>query len=308
MEASLTAAIPYAAIQASEHLKLWGAFGYGAGEVTLEPAVGESLDSDISWTMAAAGARSDLLPPPAEGSGPALALISDAFWARTSSEKTPRMRASDSDATRLRLGLEGSWRIATEGGGHLTPKLEIGARHDGGDAETGFGMELGGGLAWSDPALGMNLDLSGRTLIAHGSDDLEDRGFAASLVFDPDPASRRGLSLTLTQDWGGAAQGGLDALFAPDPLDRRNGGGEAVARWTAEAAYGFPAFGGRFTGSPHVGLGLATATRDYTLGWRLTPAANANTPDLSFGAMAMRRESETAQPEHSVGFEATFRW
>ncbi len=308
VEASLTAAIPYAAIQASERLKLWGALGYGAGEVTLEPAMGESLDSDISWTMAAAGARSDLLPPPAEGSGPALALISDAFWARTSSEKTPRLAASDSDATRLRLGLEGSWRIATEGGGHLTPKLEIGARHDGGDAETGFGMEFGGGLAWSDPALGMSLDLSGRTLIAHGSDDLEDRGFAASLVFDPDPASRRGLSLTLTQDWGGAAQGGLDALFAPDPLDRRSGGDETTARWTAEAAYGFPAFGGRFTGSPHVGLGLATATRDYTLGWRLAPAANANAPDLSFGVQATRRESETAQPEHSAGFEAAFRW
>ena len=308
VEASLTAAIPYAAIQASERLKLWGALGYGTGEITLEPAKGGALDSDISWTMAAAGARSDLLPPPAEGSGPALALISDAFWARTRSETTQELAASDSDANRLRLGLEGSWRIATEGDGHLTPKLEIGARHDGGDAETGFGVELGGGLAWSDPALGLSLDLSGRTLIAHGSDDLEDRGFAASMVFDPDPASQRGPSLTLTQDWGGAARGGLDALFAPDPLDRRSGDGEATARWTAEAAYGFPAFGGRFTGSPHVGLGLATATRDYTLGWRLAPAANANAPDLSFGAKAMRRESETAQPEHSIGFEATFRW
>ena len=48
--------------------------------------------------------------------------------------------------TRLRLGLEGGYRIATEGGGHVTPKLEAGMRQDGGDAETGFGVELGGGL------------------------------------------------------------------------------------------------------------------------------------------------------------------
>ena len=316
VEATLTAALPYAAIQASERLKLWGAAGYGTGEVTLKPEVGGSLSSDIAWTMAAAGLRGDVIAPPAEGSGPALAVTSDALWARTSSDKTHELAASDSDVTRLRLGLEGSYRIATEGGGHLTPKLEAGMRHDGGDAETGFGVELGGGLAWVDPALGLSLDVSGRTLIAHGNDDLKDRGYAASLAFDPDPATKRGPSLTLTQDWGGQAKGGLDALFTPQTLDRRGGSGEAAARWRAEAAWGFPAFSGRFTGSPHVGLGLATGARDYSVGWRLTPAApsagsgqaNANAPDISFGVKATRRENDWTEPEHSVGFEAVARW
>ena len=309
VEASLTAAVPYAAIQASERLKLWGAAGYGTGEVTLKPDLGgRALTADISWTMAAAGVRGDVIAPPAKGSGPALAVTSDALWARTSSDKTHELAASDSDVTRLRLGLEGSYRIATESGGHLTPKLEIGARHDGGDAETGFGVELGGGLAWVDPALGLSLDVSGRTLIAHGNDDLKDRGFAASLAFDPDPATARGPSLTLTQDWGGQAKGGLDALFTPQTLDRRGGGGEATARWRAEAAWGFPAFSGRFTGSPHVGLGLATGARDYSVGWRLTPAANANAPDISFGLKATRRENDWTEPEHTMGFEAIARW
>ena len=308
VEASLTAALPYAAIQATERLKLWGAAGYGTGEVTLKPEVGGSLTADISWTMAAAGMRNDLIPLSREGSGLALAVTSDALWARTSSDKTHELAASDSDVTRLRLGLEGSYRIATEGGGHVTPKLEAGMRHDGGDAETGFGVELGGGLAWVDPALGLSLDVSGRTLIAHGNDDLKDRGFAASLAFDPDPASERGLSLALRQEMGGQARGGLDALFRADPLEDRTGSGETAARWTAEAAYGLPVFGGRFTGSPHVGLGLATAARDYSVGWRLTPAANANAPDISFGVRATRRESDTAMPEHTVGFEINARW
>ena len=235
-------------------------------------------------------------------------MTSDALWARTSSDKTHELAASDSDVTRLRLGLEGSYRIATEGGGHVTPKLEAGMRHDGGDAETGFGVELGGGLAWVDPALGLSLDVSGRTLVAHGNDDLKDRGFAASLAFDPDPASERGLSLALRQEMGGQAKGGLDALFRADPLEDRTGSGETAARWQAEAAYGFPAFSGRFTGSPHVGLGLATGARDYSVGWRLTPAANANAPDISFGVRATRRESDTAMPEHTVGFEINARW
>ncbi len=307
VEASLTAAIPYAALQASERLKLWGAAGYGTGEVTLKTALGGSYSSDTTWSMAAAGLRGDLLAPPAEGSGPALAVTSDALWTRSSSEKTRDLAASDSDATRLRLGLEGSYRMALEGGGHLTPKLEIGARHDGGDAETGFGVELGGGIAWSDPALGLSLDVSGRTLIAHGNDDLKDRGYAASLAFDPDPATRRGPSLSLRQEFGGQASGGLDALFQPATLEDRTGS-EATSRWNMEAAYGFPAFGGRWTGSPHVGLGLATGARDYSVGWRLTPAANANAPDVSFGLRATRRESDTAQAEHTVGVSITARW
>ena len=308
VEASLTAAVPYAALEASERLKVWGAAGYGSGEVTLKPAMGGALASDITWTMAAAGARSALLGPPGgEGSGLALALTSDALWARTSSQMTHELSRSDSDVTRLRLGLEGRWRNALEGGGHFTPKLEAGMRHDGGDAETGFGIELGGGLAWSAPGLGLNLDLSGRTLLAHGDDDLKARGFAASMAFDPSPQSERGPSLSLGQSVGGQAAGGLDALFAVDPLEDRTGN-DAQSRWTAEAAWGFAAFGGRFTGSPHAGVGLSTGTRDYTLGWRLTPAVGANAPEVSFGARATRRERDAASPEHIIGLEAAARW
>ena len=322
VEASLTAAVPYAALQASERLKLWGAAGYGTGEVTLKTALGGRYGADTSWSMAAAGLRGDLLAPPAEGSGPALAVTSDALWARTSSEKTHDLAASDSDVTRLRLGLEGSYRVALESlsragrgnggspgsgsGASLVPKLEVGARRDGGDAETGFGVELGAGLAWSDPALGLSLDLSGRTLLAHEDGELEDRGVSAALAFDPSPETERGPSLSLRQDWGGQSAGGLDALFTPAPLEDRTGS-EPAGRWALEAAFGFPAFGGRWTGSPHAGLGLATGARDYSLGWRLTPESR-NAPDLSFGLHATRRESDTGAPEHALGFEARLRW
>ncbi len=307
VESSLTAAVPYGAIRVSERLKLWGALGYGTGEVTLEPEVGGSLRSDLTWTMASAGLRGDVIAPPAQGSGPALAITSDALWSRTESDRTSELAASDSDVTRLRLGLEGSWRIATEGGGHVTPKVELGLRRDGGDAESGSGVEVGGGIAWVDPSLGLSLDLSGRTLITHEADDLEDRGFAASLAFDPDPASERGLSLALRQEMGGQAEGGLDALFRADPLEDRTGSGETAARWTVEAAYGFPALGGRFMGSPHAGFGFMGDGRDLTVGWRLSRVSS-GVPDLSFGVRATRRESMGAAPAHAAGFEMTVRW
>ena len=68
-----------------------------------------------------------------------------------------------------------------------------------------------------------------------------------------------------------------------------------------------PIFGGRFTGSPHVGLGLGTGARDYSVGWRLTPEGAA-APELSFGFKATRTESDTTEAEHTVGFEASVRF
>ncbi len=298
VESSLTAAIPYASLRASERLRLWGAAGFGTGDAELKAGDGQTMKADTDWRMAAGGLRGGLLGDP--GGGPALAVTSDALWARTGSDR------AESDVTRLRLGLEGSYHMELEGGASLTPKLELGARHDGGDAGTGFGMEVGGGVAWAAPALGLSFDIEGRTLVAHEAEGLEDSGFAASLAFDPDPATQRGPSLSLRQDFGGRANGGLDALFANDPLADRTGSG-AESRWTAEAAYGFPALGGRFTASPHVGLGLSNTARDYTLGWRLTPEG-AGAPDFSFGVSATRREGDREAPEQRVGFEIRTSW
>ena len=320
VESSLAAAVPWAAWRASRRLTLWGAAGHGAGEMMLTPEDETAKKTDIDWSMAAAGARGALVEPASDGpgsgsgAGPTLDLVSDALWTRTASEKAANLAPASARTTRLRLGLEAGWRVALEGGGAVVPKLSAGARQDGGDAETGFGVELGGGIAWTDPALGLKLDVEGRTLLAHEADGLKDRGFSAGLAFDPDPATQRGPSLTLRQDWGGQANGGLDALFAPDPLEDRSGS-EEKSRWTVEGAWGFPAFGNRFTGSPHAAVGLATRTRDYTVGWRLTPAAapsagaaQAAAPDLSFGLRATRGESDTAAREHRVGIEVRARW
>ena len=311
VESTLTSVVPYGSLKASDRIGIWGAFGHGTGEVFLKPqtiASGDTLASDITWTMASAGMRGDLLQRQGEN-GPALALTADALWARTESDGTRELAGSDSDATRLRLGLEGSWRLALGGGGHLTPKLELGLRHDGGDAETGSGIELGGGVSWSSPVAGIRLDISGRTLVSHDDDDLEDRGFSADLSFDPDGNTRRGPSFSLRQELGGQSEGGLDALFAAGPLEGRAGAsaGDEENRWTMEAAYGFPAFSGRYTGSPHAGMGISGDTRDWSVGWRLTPESG-SAADLSFGVKATRRETDDTVPENIFGFEASLRW
>ena len=298
VKTSLTALVPYASIQTSERLRLWAALGYGTGEVTLKPKMGGSITADTSWQMAAAGLRAEL----AGSAGVYIALTSDALWSRTRSEKTHALAASDATVTRLRAGLEASWQVDLANGARLTPGLEIGARHDGGDAETGAGIEVGGSLAWTDPASGFSMDLSARKLIAHDDDDFAEHGLAASFTFDPRPDSARGLSVSLRQD-SGEATGGVDTLFMPQALERQDTGSTAT---TAEAAYGLAALAGRFTIAPHARLRMDDASRDTTLGLRLTPERGA--PDLSLGLEATRREHGAAAPVHGVGLGVSVRW
>ena len=42
-----------------------------------------------------------------------------------------------------------------------------GLRHDGGDAETGTGVGLGGRVSYTDPDPGLSLEAKGRALVAY---------------------------------------------------------------------------------------------------------------------------------------------
>ena len=68
-------------------------------------------------------------------------------------------------------------------------------------------------------------------------------------------------------------------------------------------------FGGRFTGTPEIGLGLSEAGRDYSLGWRLSRAGSgAGSLDLSVEARRRESANDDVPPEHGIGFAATARW
>ena len=218
VSSSVTGLYPYGRFMVNPRVTLWGVAGYGAGTLTLTPKTLETdmkdspIRTGMALTMAAAGVRGVAFAAPAEG-GFELAVTSDAMVARTSSEKTAGLVAAEAEAIRLRLGLEGSWRGIALGGGALTPRLETAMRHDGGDAETGFGLDLGGGLAWSHPVSGISADLSGRGLLTHEAGGFRERGLSGSFAWDPGQGSGRGPKLALTQTLGASASGGMDALL-----------------------------------------------------------------------------------------------
>ena len=320
VEATLTGVYPYAGLTLTDRLSAWAAAGYGAGEVRVTPEGVAAMTADLAMSMGAAGLRSELLKPE-NGEGLALAVKGDARFTRTSSKAVGsgdgKLEAADADVWLLRTGIEGARRFALGDGGDgaaVTPSFELGLRLDGGDAETGVGADMGGGLAFADPRRGLVFESRARGLIAHEASGFREWGASVSFGFDPRPETERGLSLSLTQSWGASPTGGMDSLLGRETLAglaANDDGGrfEASSRLEGELGYGLAAFGGAFTGTPNIGFGLSDNARDYRLGWRLTSAVPGD-PGFEVSLDATRRETanDDTPAEHGIMLRGTIRW
>ncbi len=315
VSSALTGLYPYGRYALNDRVTVWGTAGYGAGTLTLTPEGDEPIETDMDLKMAAAGLRGVVVRAPA-GGGPELAVKTDAMMVQTSSDAVAGdLSAADAEVTRLRLGLEGSWRGVKLGTGTLEPRLEVGLRQDGGDAETGLGLDLGGGLAWSDPETGIRAEVSGRGLLTHESAGFRQRGFAGSLGWDPRPGSARGPSLTLRQTLGLSASGGADALLNRGTLEglAANDDGNELDRRRLELkfGYGFAAVGDRFTSAPELGFGMSEGHREYSLGWRLARdprPGDIGSLELLFEARRQESANDNDPPEHRLGFRIAARF
>ena len=273
VSSSLSGVYPYIGYELDRHLSVWMAAGYGAGELTLSEDVGQRYKTDMGMIMGAAGLRGQpVARPGAEGF--ALAATADGLYLRATSERTAGMAAAAAQVTRMRVGLDGSYGLTLADGAALTPSVELGLRHDAGDAERGLGLEAGAGLDWSDPARGLSATLKARGLMAHAADDFRDWGVSGSLRYETDPSSRQGLWVAVRQSYGSAAEGGTSRLLEPEawtaPAAHRNG--LAGLHLDTEAGYGFALADGRFIGAPYAGIGLSGGAREHRLGYRLSLA------------------------------------
>ena len=300
ISAALTGLYPWFSHALTDRLEAWGAAGYGAGSLTLEPGYGPAIRTDLDLWMAAAGLRGTIVGPGSvsPGSGPGaggpgggpfgrltLTAKTDAMIAGTSTDAVSgsspggRLAEEEAEATRLRLGLEGALPVALGDGAVLTPGFELGVRHDGGDAETGFGADIGASLSWTDPKRGLSAKLLGRGLLVHEADGFRERGLSGAFSWDP-VEGERGPRVSLTQTVGGASSGGAEALLgrttmeglaANDNLPGSGTGGDDLRSRRLDLAlgYGFGVLDDRWTAIPELGLGLADTGRDQRLGWRL---------------------------------------
>ena len=313
VESTLTALFPYARYALSERVSVWGMAGYGEGTLTLTPEGQAPMRPDMDLVMGAVGARGVLVEGGTEG--PTLAATSDAFAVRTSTDAVSasgagKLAAAQADVTRVRLALEGSQPVRLGGDAVLTPSLEFGVRHDGGDAETGFGADIGVGLALTAPSRGLSAEIRARGLLTHEADGMREWGVSGTLAWDPAPDSDRGLSLSLSQTVGAQASGGADALLARPTLaglGAEEDEGPLGRRFDARLGYGLGVFDDRWTATPELGLGLSDTGRELRLGWRLTERVAAGLA-FELGVEGTRRESVdgAANPEH--GLEVGLGW
>ena len=307
---SVTGLCPWMGYTLSDRVSVWGVTGYGKGALTLTPGEAAALRTGLSMAMAAAGLRGELTDSMVAGFG--LAFKADALWVGTAIDGVEgpggNLAATSAVVTRYRTALEASRGYRFQRGLSLQPSLEVGLRRDGGDAETGAGVDIGGGLIVSDAATGLSADFRVRMLLAHQDEEFRERGMSVSFGYNPTPSTPLVFMAKLTPSWGGQATSGAQALWGQETMAGMAAGGPAAGgRLEAELGYGMPV-GGRLVGMPSFGIGASGHGRDYRLVYGLTVAQD-GAMHFELGIDANRRESPSqGTAEHGVLGRLTARW
>ena len=303
MESTLTMVHPYVSYAPSHRVRVWGMVGYGSGSLRLMG--GEWISTGVDLAMGALGVRGELLDPLRSSSRMGLAIRSDALWTATSSTPVEgRLAAAEAITRRLRLVLEVSRPLALAEGGTLMPVVEVGLRHDGGNAETGSGVEVGGRLGYAS-SWGLSAEFSLRALMAHEASDYREWSASALLRFDPGQEDL-GLAASLQPAWG-TGQDGAGTLW-DRPYNRSLAtSGDALAPEShvdAELGYGLRTLKGAGILTPYARATLAAGHENV---WRVgTRLALRNSLDIRLEATHRQRYDDASAQE--LALLATLPW
>ena len=298
VELDLTSVFPYARWSLAE-MDLWGVAGVGAGRLELTDSFGGN-QSDMTMQMAAAGARRTVRS--AGERGISLAAKADAFAVRLASEARglgtqavgDDLPAVNARAGRLRVALEAGYVHTLASGAVLRPTVDLGARLDSGDADSGAGVDLSGGVRYESPSGRLTLEGRGRVLLAHAASGFQEWA-AAGLVRLAPEAGGWGLSISVAPSWG-MASSRTGVLWDGDISGAQ---GEAGARVTTEIGYGLPAFNGLGLLTPWAGTELA---QDRERAWRAGMRLQLRS-DLALKLQGSRRENRDSEREQEVGMQ-----
>jgi len=221
IESGLTGIYPYLSYQSSEW-ELWASGGYGWGNVAVP-----RLDGDLISRFGVIGFRGDL----ASVRSTRLNYFGDVLL----TDGEVNIHGIRAEVIRVRLGMESSFQI-TNG---IRPYLEANVRQDGGDAETGIGLELGGGLRIAYPEWKIRGEIRSQGLILHSADGLTEWGISGSIqVGNPSD----GLSVQLRPSYG--PHQGM-ALYRQQTILEYGSPQSGIHRTELELGYGIPIRDGR---------------------------------------------------------------
>ena len=298
---------PYVTWWSPMGLDLWATGGYGQGEIEIEDEEVGTHTSDTTLRLGSVGASGPLPIGDALIAGGTTTLRVKAQASLAQMEVAGHgslLQEQTIAAQRLRLALEGSHKRTLASGAQLAPSLEVGLRHDGGDGITGTGLELGGGLRYVDPALGLTLEGRGRVLAAY-DDAYKEWGASGLIRLDPGAAGQ-GLSLSLAPSYGQTASGVQrlwDQGLPQGPTQGPSPTQALTGRLEAEVGYGLTAFAGQGLVTPYGRLSLGGGTQQYRVGSRLELG-----PALRLSLEGTRQVTAVGQADHGIRLQVGWRF
>ena len=177
----------------------WATVGSGSGELEITTqglGISSQDTSDIDMQTLGAGSSMLLLT-----GATTLRLKGEIVQSSVDVDDSDGISEQSVDANRIRIAMEVGQSRRLDGGRIFEPSLEIGARFDGGDGETGGNAEIGGELRYRDPASRITLDGQVRTLL-----DYEEWGISGTVRVAAG-ADGQGLSFSMSPGYGNSGSG-----------------------------------------------------------------------------------------------------
>ena len=257
---------PYVNWSWSANSGVWTMASFGAGDVELSDPDMASEQAETSLLAFAAGIDLRLITAQ---SGFSLAVKGAAWTGQMDlDENASRISGLAVNVRRIQMSFEGAYRIGLASQGMFQPFVEAGVRGDGGDGQTGAGLEMGGGTRLALPSAGLRFTGQGRVLVAHKG-NVDEWGFGGMLSYSP--GGNTGPTLELGSStghmFGGTQKIWNDTAWLTGP----NRGGIGT-KFQSLLGYGFAVRAGTVTPYTGVELDRGVNTRmgaEYRFGNRL---------------------------------------
>ena len=275
--AGLTGIYPYMSYSRAGW-NVWLSAGAGHGQIEVP-----KLEGDLAARFGAVGVRGNLMSAGSVGfSYHGDLLVTDA-------------EVTEHDVTaevyRVRAGVEADVRIING----IHPYVEANVRQDGGSAETGIGLELGGGVRMAYPAWHLKGDIRTQGLVVHTADGFMEWGISGSLQVG---SGSEGVMVNLRPSWG--RSNGMSMYHQHTILDTAPVG-VATHRTELEFGYGFPWRDG-VVGSV-MGLTQLPQGVMYRLGGELRPW-----DQLTLSVFGLAHARTTAQRDVGMSIQGSLRY
>ena len=296
IDTSLLGLNPYIGWHSDDGKKTaWGTVGYSSGD--FEQDQKNNLKTDLKMTVLAIGGSTRF----AERSGSDFNIKGDLSTAELTTDATSSVAEVKSKAHRARVAVEAEVNKASDSGGHVMRSVALGLRYDGGDGDTGSGLELDGELGWSGPNRSVSVSGAANVLLFH-TGDLKEWGVGGLIRYEPSHAKGRNLTFRAQPSYG-RGENGSGQLWDQQVKDLDEDGGEPEARLVMDAGWGLAALSGRGLVTPYSGLELSeSGSRVYRLGSRVAVDSVFNID------LAAHRTEDGGSPEHGIGLQLGMQW